>query len=162
MQLPSRQQEPPESTGESPHPGSFVARIPWPLRAVYCGVGLGLIALLILARTLSPDPSGIGTHEQLGLPPCGVKFAFGIPCPSCGMTTSWALATRGQILQSARCNVGGLLMAALALPAAVGLILGGLRGRWVVWDPDPLVVSGMLALIMLAAIVQWVIRVPFV
>ncbi|NBO19844.1 MAG: DUF2752 domain-containing protein, partial [Proteobacteria bacterium] len=40
-------------------------------------------------RWLTPDARGLGTHEQLGLPPCGFYLWYGLPCPSCGMTTSW-------------------------------------------------------------------------
>jgi hypothetical protein len=47
--------------------------------------GFGLIALLATARWLTPDARGLGTHEQLGLPPCGFYLWYGLPCPSCGM-----------------------------------------------------------------------------
>ena len=59
---------------------------------------LGLLALsvLIIASLIHPDPSGMGTHRQLGLPPCGWLAATGYPCPTCGMTTSFAAAAHAK------------------------------------------------------------------
>ena len=135
MKVRSPQQKTPvESESERPNAPVSARRslkIPWILRIVYCVLGSGLIGLLIVAGTLSPDPSGIGTHEQLGLPPCGIKFAFGVPCPSCGMTTSWSLAVKGRLIDSVQCNAGGFLMALFAAPAAIWLLSSGYWGRWV-------------------------------
>jgi hypothetical protein len=50
--------------------------------------------VIFLSFALSPDPSGLGTHTQLGLPPCGLYEHFGIPCLSCGMTTAFAHMVR--------------------------------------------------------------------
>lgn len=50
--------------------------------------------LLTTARILSPSPNGLGTHQQLGLPPCFFHQMTGIPCPTCGMTTSFAHTVR--------------------------------------------------------------------
>ncbi len=38
----------------------------------------------------------MGTHRQLGLPPCGWLAATGYPCPTCGMTTSFSAAAHAQ------------------------------------------------------------------
>jgi hypothetical protein len=48
------------------------------------------IVLIGLAASLTPDPRGHGTHEKLGLAPCGFRWATGYPCPTCGMTTAFA------------------------------------------------------------------------
>ncbi len=72
-----------------------------------------------VARTLEPDPRGLGTHQQLGLPPCSVRILFGIPGPSCGMTTSWAFFSRGEFQQSLSTNLGGFLLACLAVLMAL-------------------------------------------
>ncbi len=55
---------------------------------------LGALALgvLVTAALIQPDPSGMGTHRQLGLPPCGWLATTGYPCPTCGMTTSFSNA----------------------------------------------------------------------
>ena len=46
-------------------------------------------AVLIIAGLLEPNPSGMGTHQQLGLSPCSFWTWFSIPCPMCGMTTTF-------------------------------------------------------------------------
>lgn len=80
----------------------------------FCGV--------IVARFLTPDPRGLGTHQQLGLPPCSMRVLFDLPCPSCGMTTSWSLFSRGNFNESIQTNTGGFLLACLAtVSLAIGL-----------------------------------------
>ena len=59
--------------------------------AVPTGIVLGL------ARWLVPSPEGMGTHRQLGLGPCVVLTLTGIPCPMCGMTTTFALMADGRV-----------------------------------------------------------------
>ena len=49
------------------------------------------------------------THRQLGLPPCTFKEMTGLPCPSCGMTSSFALLVRGDVMNSLRANAVGTL-----------------------------------------------------
>lgn len=68
-------------------------------------VGAGLAAAialtpLVIASRLVPDPSGMGTHRQLGLPGCGWLVAFGKPCVTCGMTTAFARMTHGQPVEA--------------------------------------------------------------
>ncbi|MSR40532.1 MAG: DUF2752 domain-containing protein [Phycisphaerales bacterium] len=57
-------------------------------------------AVLGLAWWLQPAAKGIGTHQQLGLPACAWPERFGIPCPTCGYTTSFALAAKGHFIDS--------------------------------------------------------------
>jgi hypothetical protein len=78
----------------------------------------GAMVLLGLARSIRPDGRGFGTHEQLGLPPCGLMQLAHIPCPSCGMTTAFAHAVRLEVVEAARAQPFGLLLAALAAVAA--------------------------------------------
>lgn len=97
--------------------------------------GLAVLAILLTARCLEPASQGFGTHQQLGLPPCTSVALFGIRCPSCGMTTAWSLATRGEILEAAYINCGGLLLAIIAiayLPASCYFTWRGrsTRGGW--------------------------------
>lgn len=73
------------------------------------------IALLAVAGTLRPSGSGLGTHQQLGLPPCSVRMLFGIRCPACGMTTSWSHFARGEWAGSLAANAGGFLLACYAV-----------------------------------------------
>src|SRR5205085_8465910 len=46
---------------------------------------------------LKPDPSGHGTHTQLGLPPCPSVLLFSRPCPGCGLTTSFTAMIHGDL-----------------------------------------------------------------
>jgi len=97
----------------------------WPraLRAERVLWGVALVAcltVLALARGLDPDPRGVGTHEQLGLPPCGIVEQFDVPCPSCGFTTTFALAADGHLVQAVTNQPFGFLVflaAVAAVPA---------------------------------------------
>ena len=55
--------------------------------------------VLGVAVSLKPDPSGMGTHHQLGLNPCGFLTEIGFPCPMCGMTTSFAHYVQFQFIE---------------------------------------------------------------
>lgn len=61
-----------------------------------------------------PDPEGHGTHTQLGLPSCGWVVAFDTPCPTCGMTTAVAHASRGDLVASFVTQPAGACFALLA------------------------------------------------
>ena len=52
---------------------------------------IGTASILGLAGWLEPHPEGVGTHTGLGLSPCIILTGLGIPCPMCGMTTTFAL-----------------------------------------------------------------------
>lgn len=99
-------------------------------------VGAALIAALAVATWLKPDPRGRGTHRQLGLPPCTFLLLFGFPCPSCGMTTSWAHVMHGNLGVAARTNLGGTLLALASLVAGPWLLACAAQGRWLVQRPD--------------------------
>src|SRR5688500_16584743 len=77
------------------------------------------VALLAMAAWLSPDRSGLGTHHQLGLPPCNWVTAAGVPCPTCGMTTAFAAAADGDLLSSFRAQPFGCVLAIATAAAAV-------------------------------------------
>jgi len=84
-------------------------------------VFIGLAAaLLLIARLLRPSADGVGTHRQLGLPPCLFLRLTGIPCPSCGLTTSVAHAARLHFYQSVVTQPFGLIV---FISAVVGIPL---------------------------------------
>jgi hypothetical protein len=78
---------------------------------------------------LRPDPSGLGTHLALGLNKCGFLVAFGIPCPSCGMTTSWAWVVRGNLIASLWVQPMGTLLALLTAMFFWGGLYLAVTGR---------------------------------
>jgi len=90
-------------------------------KAVQLVLLLSCIALLGIGSLLEPDPRGFGTHTQLGLPPCAFRMLFGIPCPSCGMTTAFALAVRFDFKRAFLTQPAGLL-AFFAVAAALVLL----------------------------------------
>lgn len=127
-------------------------------RALAAAAAVGVLALLITARCLEPSATGIGTHQQLGLPPCTSVVLFGVRCPSCGMTTSWALATRGRLLESMQINAGGFLLVLIAiayLPASCYFLFKGKSSRGG-WFSLALAIALISALAI--AIIQWCIR----
>jgi len=86
------------------------------------------LALFVVAARLQPSARGLGTHQQLGLAPCSLVVMTGFPCPTCGMTTSFAYAVRGRFIAAFRTQPAGMLAAIgtliIAL-AATGSIAAG-------------------------------------
>ena len=121
-------------------------------------MALGLLALLSVAAFLEPDPRGLGTHQQFGLPPCTFRFLFGRPCPTCGMTTSWAHLVRGQPIGALGANVGGALLATLAVVSVPWLAASAARGRWLGWAPNSIVMAWVGLAILLVTLIDWGIR----
>jgi hypothetical protein len=128
-------------------------------RWLLVGVCLGIFTLFGVARALTPNESGVGTHRALGFPPCGAIVAWGIPCPSCGMTTSWAWFVRGQFGRSWSSNPGGLLLAVFILIMATWMGISGVMNRWwpVPCEPNFILASG--AVVVGVTLVQWLYRI---
>jgi hypothetical protein len=90
------------------------------VRGILLGMALVFVAVFAVALWLNPydeqgAPRRMGTHLQLGLPPCTFRLVTGVPCPSCGMTTSFALLMHGDIANSLRANAVGTLLALFCL-----------------------------------------------
>lgn len=108
-------------------------------------VAAGAATPLAIAWRLEPAAEGVGTHQQLGLPACGWMAGMNLPCPSCGMTTSFSRAVRGDLLGAVQAQpMGALLAIAAAVAVVVALftaatgsrsyeLLGSLFGRRGVW-----------------------------
>lgn len=91
----------------SPGALRFKRRLLAAIVALACGT------LLLLAAWMRPSTAGLGTHQQLGLAPCGWIVYGGIPCPSCGMTTSFAHAADGNFLGALKAQPAGAVLAFL-------------------------------------------------
>jgi hypothetical protein len=97
---------------------------PWPVakasrvglwgRVAGVVVACACLGVLVIASRLKPSSAGHGTHQQLGFPPCGWVLAFNRPCPTCGMTTSFAHAVRMDLPAAAKVQPMGCLLAVLA------------------------------------------------
>lgn len=97
-------------------------------------VGLGWVGIFAIAFWLNPYQDGRplmeATHRQLGLPACNFKVLTGVPCPSCGMTTSFALLMHGDVANSLRANFAGALLALFGLAYIPWSLASMWRGRW--------------------------------
>jgi Protein of unknown function (DUF2752) len=105
---------------ESQRPAAAVPVLGIWVRGTLVGIALGLILVFTTAAFLNPYTEDgqarlMGTHQLMGLPPCTFYQLSGLPCPSCGMTTSFALLVRGDIMNSLRANAVGTMLAVLCL-----------------------------------------------
>lgn len=125
-------------------------------------LGLAAAAAFLLvgfatAAWLRPDPSGLGTHRQLGLSACSAKTLFGVPCPSCGLTTSLSHVMHGQLADAWRVQPVGVFIAAAS---AIALLVCGeaaIGGRWrLPIGPLALAVAAVWT-INVVAIARWIV-----
>jgi hypothetical protein len=121
---------------------------------------MGLTAVFAVALWLDPyardgQPLRMETHRQLGLPPCSFYALTGLPCPSCGMTTSFALLVRGDVGNSLRANAVGTLLALFWLSVIPWSVASAVRGRLLlVWAPERALTVAVLAFVVLL-LVRW-------
>lgn len=112
----------------------------------------GSTGTLAVAASLEPSPQGYGTHTQLGLHVCGFLQSTGIPCVTCGYTTSFALAAHGHILQSLLNQpAAGALAILTAMTAVVSgyALLRGLSLRpllYALFSPWPVLAASAVVL----------------
>ena len=86
------------------------------------------VSLVMLAR-IEPDARGHGTHEQLGLDPCGWPMHYGIPCPTCGCTTAACLLVHGRVVDALVTQPFGAVFAAFGALVGVHAVSCLVRGR---------------------------------
>ncbi len=103
-------------------------------RHVLLGIAGGLVVVFTLAAWLDPydeqgQPRRLETHTQIGLPPCTFYQTTGVPCPSCGLTTSFALLMHGDLGNSLRANAVGTLLAVFWLALIPWSLASALGGR---------------------------------
>jgi len=98
-------------------------------RIYAAGILVAMGAILITAARLHPDAHQYGTHEQLGLPPCGFLIMTGLPCPTCGMTTAFAYTVHGRLGHAAHAQFAGLVMALGCVVAGFCSIIALVGGR---------------------------------
>ena len=96
--------------------------------------GAGMVALfclgiLAIAAYIKPDPSGVGSHTQLGFRACGFYQRMGYPCITCGMTTAFAHVVRGQFIRAFIVQPAGALGAMICAVTAVLAGYAFLTGR---------------------------------
>ena len=89
----------------------------------------GCLTVLILAAYLTPSPNGVATHAALGLHECQWLTRMNLPCPSCGMTTSFAWFVRGNLLASLYVQPMGMMLAMLACITFWAALYVGVTGK---------------------------------
>lgn len=121
-----------------------------PALSTFQRVSLSVVGLLMLtgfglALSLTPSKTGRGTHQQLGLPPCSILLLTDIPCPTCGMTTSFSHFVRGEWPSAIRANTSGFLLACGCVLYLPWSAVTAIRGRiwllrrvdlWIFWLPS--------------------------
>lgn len=133
-------------------PNEFPARRSLNPRIVAAMVFLPTLTLLVVSVWLTPSPLGHGTHKALGLQPCGMLAATGLPCVTCGMTTAFSHAAEGNLLQATLVQPAGAFLALVNAMAVLtsgwalltGMSLAGI-GR-ALWRPATVVVLGVILL----------------
>lgn len=121
----------------------------------------GCLGVWAVAWWLSPAGSGLGTHQQLGLPPCALLQTVGIPCPTCGMTTAFSYTVRGRLLQALRAQpfafvlaLGTLLLAGMSADALIA------AKRWQInWYRLYPIKGRVMAAIILLFLLAWIFKV---
>lgn len=105
------------------------------VRIALLAIAVILAAVFSVAIWLKPyDAEGqalrMESHRQLGLPPCTFYSATGgVPCPSCGMTTSFALLMHGDLANSLRANAVGTILASFCVILIPWCLVCGIKGR---------------------------------
>lgn len=133
------------------------------VRGLLIVVALGLISIFAIAIWLKPydeegRPLRQETHRQMGLPPCTFYvWTDGYPCPSCGMTTSFALLMHGDIVNSLKANAVGTVLALFWLCLIPWCIASSITGRpLLIWSLEATlskIVIGFLVLML----IRWAI-----
>lgn len=131
----------------SPPLSLAVVGIPGRLLALM--IGLACLTVMVTAARLNPSPTGIGTHTELGLDQCQFALRTGLPCPSCGMTTSFAWLARGNLLAAFYVQPMGALLGLLTILATwTGFyvaVTGRAVYRLIALGPSRYYVPGLLA-----------------
>jgi hypothetical protein len=130
-------------------------RIAWWVRVNLVAVALGFTAVLVIGALLHPyDPDGTPksqeTHRQLGLPPCSFYAMTGLPCPSCGFTTSFSLVAHGDFVNALRANSVGTLLATFCALIVPWALVSAYRRRYLlVTSAEKVLVTSLIVFVVL-------------
>ncbi len=120
---------------------------------------VGVIAIVGVSFYVEPDPARTNAKRRLPLRPCGFLMTTGLPCPTCGMTTSFAFMARGHAVAAFEQQPAGALLALLTAGLGVLALVVLVTGRrfeinWYRINPMHVLV-GFMALFM----GSWVYRI---
>jgi len=138
-------------------------RFAWPrsgfAERVFQAAGLlVLLGAVGLGLALTPSPTGVGTHSQLGLPPCGFYVMTGKPCPTCGVTTAFVEAAHGHLGRALVTQPFGCLLFVLTAGGALALVAALVARR----SLSPLMttygVVGPVIVLAVIALASWIYK----
>ncbi|MCS7044860.1 MAG: DUF2752 domain-containing protein [Gemmataceae bacterium] len=133
--------------------------LPWWVRLGLVAIVLGWLGVFAVAWKLDPYLGGKvwleGTHRQMGLPDCTFKTLSGLPCPSCGMTSSFALLVRGDLVNAVRANLVGVGLALLGLAMIPWGLLSAWQARWLGFRKLEPVLLKAVVIFMVAMFSRW-------
>lgn len=124
------------------------------LRGLVIAIAAG--AIIIAAAMLQPNPLGHGTHEQLDLPSCSFMVRHSMPCPFCGLTTSFAAFIRLQASKAFAAHPFGPILFVVIIAAGIAGIIEFARGRSLIFR-FPVALWWALA-VFLGILVGWIIK----
>lgn len=75
------------------------------------------------------------------------------------MTTAWALATHGRLIEACQANAGGLLLAVVAAVVGPWSMVSGLRGRWLWGPPSDRLLAAVSMVVVGVTLLDWYVRV---
>lgn len=116
---------------QPPPPSDVTLTAPTPRlfdRAAWAFALLTAWPVVLLSTWLRPDHRGFGTHQQLGMPPCSFEAVTHVPCPGCGLTTSFTNMAHLHVADAFRAHLMGPMLFALTLAVALAAPVGVRRG----------------------------------
>ena len=128
-------------------------------KIIQAAVLVGCLGSAVLGSILESDSSGIGTHTKLGLPPCGFYTVTGIPCPTCGVTTSFVEAAHGRFAKSFFTQPLGLFTFAGICAGAVVLTAALVSGKSLFKLKLPLGAYTIMTMILVTVVLSWIYKI---
>ena len=99
----------------------------------------------------------MGSHQQLGLPECNFKTFTKIPCPSCGMTTSFSLLVHADVWNSLQANFAGTFLATFGLLFIPWAFASAFFGRFVFIRSLEMVVFRLALIFLVVLFGRWAV-----
>lgn len=109
--------------------------VQWWVRGVLLAMAAVVCVVFVIATQVQPYKAD-GTakrqasHTSIGMAPCRFQEVANMPCPSCGMTTSFALLVRGDVINSMRANWVGTGLAVFCALFVPWCVVSSIRGKY--------------------------------
>ncbi len=134
-------------------------------------VSLTVPWIIVFTIALNLNPYGedgqarrLGTHQQIalpgmdeGLPECNFKTLAGVPCPSCGMTTSFTLLMHADVWNSLKANFAGTALSTFGLLFIPWALVSAFCGRFVLIRSLETVVFRLAIVFLVVLFGRWAI-----